>query len=205
MISSTRSPALALGLLKSLSWAKYLPVVLGLLLVFSACDSNDVEEEETPFERFDTDDDGEIDSDEFSASFSQMGDFDNFDADAGGDIDSTEFNAGILGVFDTDDSGVIDETEFNAGNEFFGVEQNLSDFDADASGDLDATEFNQAVGDAGSFDDFDADLGGTVDEDEFNEGIFGGFDRDLSGGIDEDEFNTGSEFFDVDTFGVDTL
>ena len=96
MTSPTRSPASALGFLRPSSWAKYLPVVLGLLVVFSACDSNDDDDEvETPFGLFDTDDDGVIDSDEFGTSFGQLGDFGNFDADASGDLDRDEFNAGV--------------------------------------------------------------------------------------------------------------
>ena len=201
--SPTRSPASALGLLKPLSWGKYLPLVLGLL-VFSACDSNDDDDDEaeTPFGLFDTDDDGVVSSDEFGTSFNQLGDFGNFDADASGDLDQDEFNAGVLSVYDADDSGDISESEFNAGNAFFGANQTFGDFDADASGALDADEFNAAAGDAGSFANFDVDFGGAVDADEFNEGVFGAFDSDLSGDLDEDEFNAGSEFFDVNAFGA---
>ena len=104
----------------SLSLGKYLPFALGLLLVFAACDPDDGEDdgEETAFERFDTDDSGDIDANEFGASFSQMGDF---DADASGDLNQDEFNTGVFDAFDADTSGGIDEREFNDGSEFFGV------------------------------------------------------------------------------------
>lgn len=179
-----------------LSFTKYLPFALGLLLVFSACDDNGpVDDEETAFEQFDADASGEIDENEFGASFSQTDNFGTFDADASGDIDEDEFNAGAFGVFDTNDDEEIDEEEFDAGSDFFGVNQTFADFDVDESGALTRGEFDTAFAGTDLFADFGA--GDAIDEGEFNAGVFGAFDADASAGIDEDEFDAGDAFFDV--------
>lgn len=202
MISPTRSRAHGLSLLMPFSWLKCLPAVaLSLMLVLSACDSND--EDETAFDRFDADGNAQIDADEFGTAFSQLGDFDTFDVDQSASLDEDELYEGTLGIIDTDDSGAIDEEEFDAGVNLFRLNAdnvNFDNYDADESGTLDLDEYTLAAIDAGSFESFDADLGGTVDEGEFNDAVFNAFDRDVSGGITESEFNAGNEFFGVDRF-----
>ena len=178
------------------SFFRYLPLAVGLLLVFSACDSNGDDDNDniTVFARFDADGSGTIDQNEFNTLLQDnFAFFSRHDADGSENFSESEFNNIALSVFDPSDDGINAE-EFEVGASFFfGAEhdQEFSTYDADENGTIDDTEFNESFGATGTFDDFDTSGDDTLSPSELAQGFFRLIDLDDDSALDEEEFNEG--------------
>lgn len=173
-----------------------LPFALGLLLVFSACDSDDNggNTPETVFAAYDANGDGAVDSDEFGTLLNQEGFFNRSDEDQNGSFSEEEVNGIALSVFDPDGNG-IDQEEFNAGAEFFFGSQNeqaFSAYDANENGTIEEDEFRSTFSEElDLFGTFDTSGNGTVNATELAQGLFELIDDDGNGALSESEFNDG--------------
>lgn len=173
-----------------------LPFALGLLLVFSACDSDDNggNTPETVFDAYDANSDGAVNFDEFNALLNQEGFFRGSDADGSDNFSEEEFNNIALFAFDPNEDG-IDEGEFETGAElFFGSEndQEFSDYDENESGIIEEGEFTDSFGETGLFEEFDTSGDGdTLSRTELAQGLFELIDDDGNGALSESEFNDG--------------
>ena len=107
------------------------------------------------YDRWDADQDGVLDEDEFDMGTdewlgdSDIGDFAAWDADRDRLLSEEEVYGGAYNVWDVDRDGLLSQDEFGAGTDAWLGDTDMSDFtdwDADRSGLLDDEEFYDGLG-----------------------------------------------------------
>lgn len=163
-----------------------------LLLGFLAAFAIGPVHAEADFGEWDIDENGGINEAEYASGFENDGVLEKWDANEDGILDDDEFGEMFYTIFDADRDDRLTVEEFDRGvDSFFGeqaVNLSIPRWDADGDGIISRDEFTQTAGDSELFSTFDGNRDGVLESDEMEDGLFDVADGDADDELDDDEF-----------------
>lgn len=145
---------------------------------------------------WDSDGDGSLNRDEWSAGMDSSSAFGDWDTNASGMIEAEEFGEGMFARYDADGDGFLTSGEWDDGIDATygedGADLDLANWDSDGDGQLSREEFGSQFETNDLFDEyrssanFDTSAEG-LSQDEFNTGMFDQMDRNDDDILSEDE------------------
>jgi len=143
------------------------------------------------FSDWDSDGNNEINDNEWTESCTNSGLFKRWDMDNDGLIDNDEFSSGLFRFWDVNGDGVLEQGEWAAANDGWLSDYNtqFTAWDSDKDGYVEYHEHSAYFGSTAYFSDWDTNNTLYVEPQEFCQNLFNTWDKNNDNTLNSDEFD----------------